>query len=301
MLKHTEEVAGENNDTAPASSHRRNATAHKQNAEVVTETAVAVVQDQTGTTTAGTQGQQTAKPRIWTGIWARIRTRKTELQETAAPSRTAYDLEEPQRTERLDGFKSACENMEQIRQSGYVNFDQQVLTLASAMLTLSIGFIKDVVPIGEAIGIWKLFLSWWLLGATVVSTLLSFITSRSSIDKQQKYAEEYYINLKDEYEGKKHWTTHATTLLNAATPTCFTLAIGLTLLFVTSNISHKRELVMKKNAASAKMHTTSEGTIAPSLRKVPKPGPPVPANSASNVNQAGTAKPANEATPKKGQ
>lgn len=57
------------------------------------------------------------------------------------------------------------------------NFDKSVLTFSSAGLALSVGFLKDFVPIAGAHAPWALHLSWFLFTLATCATVTSFLVS----------------------------------------------------------------------------------------------------------------------------
>ena len=60
--------------------------------------------------------------------------------------------------------------------SSYAEFDRAILTLSSALLALSIAFVKDIVPIEQISLPGLLVASWILFGVSILSTLTSFIS-----------------------------------------------------------------------------------------------------------------------------
>jgi hypothetical protein len=56
-------------------------------------------------------------------------------------------------------------------------YDKVVLTLAGAVLALSLTFSKDLVPFSQASGLWLLKASWYLLVATLALNVAGFMTA----------------------------------------------------------------------------------------------------------------------------
>jgi hypothetical protein len=81
------------------------------------------------------------------------------------------------------------------RQSAFDAFDRAVLTLSSAMLALSMSFIRDI-----ANGLMLqelLYCSWLSFFGAIVCTLMSFVESQRSMDLQEQIANDYYVREDD--------------------------------------------------------------------------------------------------------
>jgi hypothetical protein len=115
-------------------------------------------------------------------------------------------------------------------------FDGAILTLSTGGLGISLAFIKDIVPIEKTQCVVLLIVSWRFFGSAIVSTLISFLMSQKGIDKQLHYAEEYYLNQKNEYLTKTNIPAEATKFLNLTSAILFIIAIVLTITFVSINI-----------------------------------------------------------------
>ena len=115
-------------------------------------------------------------------------------------------------------------------------FDNAILTLSTGALGISLAFIKDIVPLKIAQNLWLLKASWWLFGLSIISTLASFVASQRGISRQLKYAEEYYLNKKDDYLRKRNYPAILTDFLNYSSGTLFIAAILITIFFVISNL-----------------------------------------------------------------
>jgi len=115
-------------------------------------------------------------------------------------------------------------------------FDNAILTLSTGALGISLAFIKDIVPLKIAQNLWLLKASWWLFGLSIISTLASFVASQRGISRQLKYAEEYYLNKKDDYLRKRNYPAILTDFLNYSSGILFIAAIIFTIFFVISNL-----------------------------------------------------------------
>lgn len=117
------------------------------------------------------------------------------------------------------------------------NFDKAILTLSSSGLGLSLAFIKDFVPMESASAKPMLLFSWLMFTAAILSTVGSYHTSQEAIDVQLKTAEDYYIREDAGALQRENPFASATLRLNKAAGIAFTIAIALTMLFVTYNLS----------------------------------------------------------------
>lgn len=114
--------------------------------------------------------------------------------------------------------------------------DAAILTLSTGALGLSLAFIKDIIPMEDAVYLPLLITSWWLFGVSIILTLLSFVASQLAIRKQLIYAKKYYLDKKDKYIEKKNHFAQITDILNYGSCGIFIAAIVLTIVFVSSNI-----------------------------------------------------------------
>jgi hypothetical protein len=126
------------------------------------------------------------------------------------------------------------------QQASSDSFDNQLLTYSSALLGLSLSFIKDIVPLNIAIWIPCLYASWILLALCILCTIASF---RFGIEAQKKHGDylyKYYIDKEQAYFNKKSkWSTAVTVCAYIGAATFF-LAVILTISFAVKNISNLR-------------------------------------------------------------
>lgn len=141
------------------------------------------------------------------------------------------------------------------------NYDRSVLTLSASGLGLSLAIIKDVAPLATAEYRWALVVSRWLFGATIVTTMTSFLASQAAIRFQMHAAHKYYREHDEEYLTKEsRWATW-TDRLNWTSYATFLAAIAATILFVTSNLpAKKHELPATTNTAKPAAHPSSAVT-----------------------------------------
>lgn len=145
------------------------------------------------------------------------------------------------------------------------NADRAVLTVSTAALGFSLAFLKDVVPLQNAVHIWLLYGSWLFFGLAILLTLVSFFTSQKAIDEQLQIAYQYYMEGKDHLAQTRSRFSVVTSRLN--TSGAFTLGCGLLASagFVVINIG-------KDQAMSTKNHAVFDGATVPRMQAVQQPG-----------------------------
>jgi hypothetical protein len=82
------------------------------------------------------------------------------------------DEKELKRREALHDALAAQARTDQ--QASSDSFDNQLLTFSSALLGLSLAFIKDIVPLNIAVWMPCLYSSWVVLAICILSTIASF-------------------------------------------------------------------------------------------------------------------------------
>jgi hypothetical protein len=120
-------------------------------------------------------------------------------------------------------------------QAAYDQFDKAILTLSGGALALSIGFIKDVVPLSRAL--WKplLVTSWLGFALAVLLTVVSFQVSQRAYEFQIDCAQDYYVNNRvDALKRRNHYSV-CVRRLNIVAIVTFMLAVVLTICFVAEN------------------------------------------------------------------
>jgi hypothetical protein len=116
------------------------------------------------------------------------------------------------------------------------NFDKAVLTYSSAGLALSLGFLKDFVPIHEATCSWLLYASWGFFLMAVIVTMLSYLTSQLAQRKNLAISRKYNLELKDEALNETNWPGLMTESASYVAGACFVMALLGSTLFVSINL-----------------------------------------------------------------
>lgn len=142
------------------------------------------------------------------------------------------------------------------------NLDKSVLTYSSAGFALSLGFLKDFVPISKAAVPFALYGSWIFFNLAIVLTIASLIMSQLGLRRQLALAHEYYIERNAAAFDQKNGWQNAVTNTNYAAGFSFVLAVMLTTMFVSFNLE-------KAGIMTEKTHRTQDGAMVPSMQRVP--------------------------------
>lgn len=164
-----------------------------------------------------------------------------------------------------------------LRQTALVQTDSLILAFSGALLTLSVSFVKDLVPLPRAVCRCALVGSWVCLALTVVAVLASQLCGRVAIDKRLRAVGNAIADPTAVDEGDDPTLAKWTEGLNYAAAGLLIIGVGLTISFASANIL-KEGLAMPKTT-----HRTApvkEGITPPPAPKKPSgalPGKPVPA------------------------
>ena len=120
--------------------------------------------------------------------------------------------------------------------SNVENYDKALLTLSSSTLGFSLLAIRYIVPWETADLLGMLILAWFLMGISVITSLIAYRIGNEAINKEEKKATDYYLKgVEDALEREnlyKKWNRW----LNNATGLLFAISLFLILLFVSLNI-----------------------------------------------------------------
>ena len=142
------------------------------------------------------------------------------------------------------------------------NFDKAILTYSAAGLALSLGFLKDFVPVTEASLSWLLYGSWALFVLAVLFTLLSYLTSQRAQHRQLDISAKYNLEMKDEALNEVNWPARLTEWGSYGAGTCFVFAIVGSTLFVALNLNQGPKV------ATTTRGTGRDGAPAPIIQRV---------------------------------
>ncbi|MBN3759297.1 hypothetical protein G3O01_00485 [Burkholderia sp. Ac-20365] len=159
------------------------------------------------------------------------------------------------------------------------NLDKSVLTYSGAGLALSLGFLKDFIPIREAKLSWALYGSWIALGAAMVLVIFSYVVSQIVLELQLDRAHRYYDkHEEDALDECKTIDLVAKHLNGWIYAVAFGIGLSLTILFVSvnlngANMANKNEKVgnvafAQDAAIGTKMQRVERGVTGGKLQPV---------------------------------
>ncbi len=178
--------------------------------------------------------------------------------------------------------------------------DRAVLTMATAMLGISVTFIDKVVNVVDASCIWILVTAWAGFIIAIVATLWSFHASQVGLEKQLELGRRYYIDgdegaFLESNKGNrgKIWTNR----LNLLSSLSFVVAMALLVVFIAVNIMQRRGSVSQQNNSETRgagvpnlvakpVGNTNFGATVPAIQPVasrPQPNPPAQGSRSSHA------------------
>jgi len=117
------------------------------------------------------------------------------------------------------------------------HFDKYILTLAAGTFGLSLLFIRQIAPQPETGIIWLLVTAWAVFGASILSTLISFLLSQEACSKQRKMLAEWYKeNTEHKEEEIKNVFATWTKGLNWTSMSLFIVGVVFLIIFSTLNL-----------------------------------------------------------------
>ena len=142
------------------------------------------------------------------------------------------------------------------------NFDKGILSYSSAGLALSLGFLKDFVPIADARLPWLLYSSWALFVLAVLITLLSYLTSQRAQHRQLDISSKYNLEMRDEALDEVNWPAQLTEWGSYGAGMFFVAAIVGSTLFVALNLNQGPKV------ATSTRGIAQDGAPAPVIQRV---------------------------------
>jgi hypothetical protein len=176
------------------------------------------------------------------------------------------------------------------------NYDKSILMYATGALALSLSFIKDIVPLKDAIGLAYLEASWLFWIGSIISVLTSFVLAQEANEAQRKLALRYYYEDDEEaYKEENKWIKYVKRA-NLASGLLFVLGALATMVFAWTNVEHERHLPPSEATHMA----TPTPTPTPSANGYAEDGAPVPSIQKKVPTPAPTPAPAPPQPPKQG-
>lgn len=173
-------------------------------------------------------------------------------------------------------------------------YDKAVLTLSTAALGFSLGFLKDFIPVTVATWPWALYASWICLTTALVVTVLSLFVSQVAITEQIRRADEYYERGSDDALPRS-LSARLTDWLNYTSGAFFITGIIATTLFVFLNIEGASNMRIeapgiRNGAPVPQLQKIEKGAPIPNLQKIPASQPASPPAQPANPPPATTSK-----------
>ncbi|ENZ77830.1 MULTISPECIES: hypothetical protein [Ralstonia] len=190
--------------------------------------------------------------------------------------------------ERKRLYEKRREELFKLRLSNLENLDKSILTYSSAGLALSLGFLKDFIPIYQAKFAWALYGSWICFAFAISLVVLSYVVSVQIIVRQLEQAERYYLYRDEGAYFSGGWAhrlaDHLNSWLSAAV---FVVALILTILFVSLNLTGAT--MVSKKIVSAYAQDGAIGTAMQKVQSVQKGVTGMPMQTATPVKPASPA------------
>lgn len=149
------------------------------------------------------------------------------------PRDEAADLQH--RLQRHGMYVDYSKEMRALQASNFESLDRAILTLSSALLGLSLAFIREL-GTGDPEFLTGLISSWVSFGAAILFTLGSLVASQQAAGKMIDQAERYYLHDDDDALDDEPPELAWTRRLNGASLATFALGIVLTIVFVALNV-----------------------------------------------------------------
>ncbi|MBR8071298.1 hypothetical protein KDX14_17475 [Burkholderia cenocepacia] len=147
------------------------------------------------------------------------------------------------------------------------NLDKSVLTYSGAGLALSLGFLKDFVPIREARFAWALYGSWVAFTAAMVLVILSYVVSQMVLELQLDRAERYYENHEEAALTECVTIDKVARHLNGwMYAIAFAIGLSLTIIFVSVNLSGAN--MTNKSGKGGSWGYAEDGAIGTKMQRV---------------------------------
>lgn len=135
------------------------------------------------------------------------------------------------------------------------NFDKSILTYSSSGLAISLAFLKDFVPIKNAVWPSILYSSWVCFVLATGLTISSFLISYKAQELSVSFAEKYLIKGDDTFYNKTTWRDKFIKWSNIISGAAFVVALIATSIFVGLNLDRKTDMSDKRIGALDGMPT----------------------------------------------
>lgn len=117
------------------------------------------------------------------------------------------------------------------------NLDRSILTYSGAGLALSLGFLKDFIPIARAKYSWALYGSWFFFTLAMVLVVISYVLSLKVLELELDRAGRYYLQEDEKaFTESGLWDACAKHVNHWMSAVAFAIALVLTTFFVSMNL-----------------------------------------------------------------
>lgn len=121
-------------------------------------------------------------------------------------------------------------------QSSSDEYDKGILTMSSAMLALSLAFMKDIVPRTQVVHRFSLYLSWGCFALSVLTVICSFRLSIPAHYAHLRSINDYYLGRDDKALSRKNRWGFWVEISNWISGFTFLAGILSSVYFVTANL-----------------------------------------------------------------
>jgi hypothetical protein len=158
-------------------------------------------------------------------------------------------LTSPQCSEDLTTHPLFIEHLKQAwtdTQSSSDEFDKSILTYSSAGLGISLVFLKDIVPLANAVGLSLLYASWVAFGMAILVTVGSFHLSVIAFEDHIQNLTTYGLSRRPEDLNPPNRKASWLRFLKWVSGGCFVLAVAGTIVFSIWNLTEAKHMSESK-------------------------------------------------------